>query len=108
MKALGGQWLNWQEQASTDWTQAGVEDVVRMAPRGEPMRNDIGLVLPIVAGPWMELARSGEEAPPTSRAIEWVQKNQGVSSVLVAVASVDELEEAVGDRSSSQASIAAG
>ena len=59
MKALGGQWLNWQEQASTDWTQAGVDDIVRMAPRGEPMRNDIELVLPIVSGPWMELARPG-------------------------------------------------
>ena len=71
------------------------------------MRRDIELVLPIVSGPWMELAGPGKEAPSTSRAIEWIQQNPGVSSVLVAVASVDELEEAVGQRASSQA-VAAG
>jgi aryl-alcohol dehydrogenase-like predicted oxidoreductase len=30
---------------------------------------------------------------PTSKALSWVLKNKAVSSVLVAVASVDELEE---------------
>ena len=96
MKALGGQWLNWVEQVRTDWENATEEDVVRMAPRGEPIRRDLELVYPIVSGPWGELAREGEETPPTSRAIEWVQQNEGVSSVLVAVASVAELEEATG------------
>jgi aryl-alcohol dehydrogenase-like predicted oxidoreductase len=67
-----------------------------MARRGEPIRRDLGLVYPIVSGPWRELAGPGEDVPPTSRAIEWVQRNEGVSSVLVAVASVAELEEAVG------------
>lgn len=96
MKALGGQWLNWAEQVGTDWEIATEEDVVRLAPRGEPIRRDLALVYPIVSGPWGELARAGESVPPTSRAIEWVQRNDGVSSVLVAVASVAELEEATG------------
>lgn len=96
MKALGGQWLNWAEQVRTDWEIADEEKVVRLAPLGESIRRDLELVYPIVSGPWGELARPGEDVPLTSRAIEWVQRNVGVSSVLVAVASVEELEEATG------------
>ena len=35
-------------------------------------------------------------APPTNRAIRWVQENPAVTCVLVAFASVAELEEGVG------------
>jgi aryl-alcohol dehydrogenase-like predicted oxidoreductase len=96
MKALGGQWLAWDEQARTDWSQADAETVVRLARRGEPIRNDLGLVHPIVNGPWRELCEPGESVPPTNRAIGWVQQNPAVSCVLVAFASVAEVEEGVG------------
>ena len=96
MKALGGQWIGWEEQTRTDWTYATKEKVVELAPRGEAMRPDLDLVYPIVAGPWHKLAQPGELMPRTERAIQWVLVNRGVSSVLVAVASVDELEEALG------------
>jgi aryl-alcohol dehydrogenase-like predicted oxidoreductase len=96
MKALGGQWIGWNDQTRTDWTYATKETVIQLAPRGEAMRPDLELVYPIVAGPWYKLARAGELIPRTERAIQWVLVNRGVSSVLVAVASVEELEEALG------------
>ncbi|MCS5612275.1 MAG: hypothetical protein NZ961_17785, partial [Candidatus Poribacteria bacterium] len=55
--------------------------------------SELGLIYPIVAGPWHELSESGETGVPTSKALSWVLKNKAVNSVLVAVASVDELEE---------------
>lgn len=96
MKALGGQWLNWAAQARTDWSATDAEEVVRLAPLGEKIRGNLGLVYPIVNGPWQELCAPGETVPPTRRAIGWVQANPAVSSVLVAFASVAELEEGVG------------
>jgi len=96
MKALGGQWLPWEQQVQTDWTTAGSEEVIRLGPKGEGLRPDLPLVYPIVNGPWQELCRPGEEVPPTSRAIGWVQQHPAVTGVLVAFASVAELEEGVG------------
>ena len=60
------------------------------------MRNDLELAFPIIAGPWHELTGPGEEIPRTERAVQWVLKNRGVSSVLVAFASAAEVEEALG------------
>ena len=96
MKSLGGQWVSWEDKVHTDWRQATKETVVQLSPRGEAMRSDLELVYPIVAGPWHKLAQPGELVPRTERAIQWVLVNRGVSSVLVAVASVEELEEALG------------
>jgi len=96
MKALGGQWVSWQDKARTDWARVREEGVVRLAPRGEAMRADLKLVYPITAGPWRELAEPGEPVPRTGRAIQWVLKNRAVSSVLVAFASAEELEEGLG------------
>ncbi len=96
MKALGGQWLPWEAQVRTDWSAAGPEEVIRLAPRGEPTRADLDLIYPIVNGPWQELCEPGEVVPPTNRAIHWVQENPAVTCVLVAFASVAELEEGVG------------
>lgn len=97
MKALGGQQLSWEHKLQTDWTQAGEETVGRLAVRnisGEELK----LVHSFVAGPWHELAETGEAVPRTDTALKWVLKNQNVSSVLVAVASVDELEQVLGLR----------
>ena len=69
--------------------------VIELAPRGEDIRPELDLIYPLVSGPWRELARPGEDIPPTNRAIRWVLQNPGVNSVLVAVASVAELEEAL-------------
>ena len=96
MKALGGQWLPWEAQTRTDWSTADREEVIRLAPRGEPTRADLDLIYPIVNGPWHELCEPGEVAPPTNRAIGWVQQHPAVTCVLVAFASVAELEEGVG------------
>ena len=96
MKALGSQWVSWQDKTQTDWTKASKETIIQLSPRGEGMRSDLELAYPIVAGPWHELAELGESIPQTERAIQWVLENKGVSSILVAVASVDELEEALG------------
>ncbi|MBT6146645.1 MAG: hypothetical protein HOH74_14500 [Gemmatimonadetes bacterium] len=96
MKALGGQWLPWQDQVRADWRTAGPEEVIRLAPKGEGLRADLPLVYPIVKGPWAELCLPGEDVPPTSRAIGWVQQNPAVTAVLVAFASVAELEEGIG------------
>ncbi|HIG17089.1 MAG TPA: hypothetical protein EYQ31_07245 [Candidatus Handelsmanbacteria bacterium] len=60
------------------------------------MRSNLPLVYPIVNGPWQELCEPGEKIPPTNRAINWVQQNPAVTTVLVAFASVAELEEGVG------------
>lgn len=96
MKALGGQWLPWEAQTRTDWSAADREEVIRLAPRGEPARADLDLIYPIVNGPWHELCEPGEVTPPTNRAIRWVQQHPAVTCVLVAFASVAELEEGVG------------
>jgi aryl-alcohol dehydrogenase-like predicted oxidoreductase len=96
MKALGSQWVSWQDKTQTDWTKASKETIIQLSPQGEGMRSDLELAYPIVAGPWHELAEQGESIPRTERAIQWVVENKGVSSILVAVASVDELEEALG------------
>ncbi|MBI2190513.1 MAG: aldo/keto reductase [Planctomycetes bacterium] len=96
MKSLGGQWLGWEEKATTDWTQATRETYLKLSPHGENLRPHLDLVYPLSTGPWKELARPGERVPPTHRAVQWVLRNPGVHCVLVAVASVAELREALG------------
>ena len=96
MKALGGQWLSWDDQTRTDWRVATEETVVQLAARGEGIRNEMELVYPIFSGPWRELAEPGEATPRPARAVSWILENSKVSSILVAVASVAELEEVVG------------
>ena len=98
MKALGSQWLSWEDKTRTDWGKASKETIVKLSARGEAMRNDLELAYPIIAGPWGELAAPGEEIPRTERAVQWVLRNRGVSSVLVAFASAAEVEEALGVR----------
>jgi len=95
MKALGGQWLDWEQQTRTDWSAASRERVLALAPKGERLRAHLDLVHPLVAGPWQELAAPGEAFPPPGRAVAWVLQNPAVSSALVAFASVAELEELV-------------
>ena len=96
MKALGSQWISWEHKCSIDWSTATEADIVKMSPRGEGIRVDMALLKPIVMGPWSELAEPGEVAPRTESAINWILDNDAVSSVLVAFANVEELEEGVG------------
>ncbi len=98
MKALGGQWLSWEDKGRTDWSTATEAMVEELSPQGEGIRKDMGLAYPIVSGPWHELAEPGEVIPRTERAVSWVLGNKAVHCILVAFASVDELEEAVGVR----------
>ena len=98
MKALGGQWLSWEDKTGTDWSQATEETVEELSPRGEKIRDELDLVYPIVSGPWHELAEPGEVRPRTEKAVSWVLENNGVHCILVAFASVGELEEAIGVR----------
>jgi aryl-alcohol dehydrogenase-like predicted oxidoreductase len=98
MKALGGQWVSWQDKAQTDWDAVDESKVEELSPKGEGIRSELPLVYPIVSGPWHELAEPGEVVPRTERAVSWVLENKGVNSILVAFASVEELEEAVGVR----------
>ncbi len=92
MKALGGQYLSWEQKNWTDWTEATEETLVQLSPLGESIRSELRLVYSFIAGPWHELAGPGERISRTSRAVSWVLENQGVSSALVAVASVTELK----------------
>jgi aryl-alcohol dehydrogenase-like predicted oxidoreductase len=92
MKALGGQYLSWQHKTGTDWTKATEETLVQLSPLGESMRSELSLVYSFTTGPWNELAEAEEKISPTGQAVSWVLENQGVSSALVAVASVAELE----------------
>ena len=92
MKALGGQYLSWGHKTRTDWTKATEETLVQLSPLGESMRSELSLVYSFTAGPWSELAESREEISPTGKALSWVLENQGVSTALVGVASVAELE----------------
>lgn len=95
MKALGGQYLSWQDKNRTDWTHADRETLMKLSPLGESMRHEIDLVYSFSAGPWRELAAPGQDVASTGPAVAWVLENQGVSSALVAVASVTELEAAL-------------
>lgn len=95
MKALGGQYLSWEHKNGTDWGQASGEDLMRLSPLGESMRHEIDLVYSFSAGPWGELAGPGKGPAPTGAAVEWVLQNPNVNCALVAVASVDELEQAL-------------
>ena len=95
MKALGGQWLDWERQARADWTHATEETVVELSPEGDHLRSYLDLIYPIVSGPWQELARPGEAFPPPGRAVSWVLEHPAVHSALVAFASVEELDETV-------------
>ncbi|MAE60981.1 MAG: hypothetical protein CMJ49_06440 [Planctomycetaceae bacterium] len=97
MKALGGQWINWETMTQADWQGATEDTVVQLAEAGEAMRVDAGLILPVDAGPWQDLARPGEARPRTARAISWVLENPAVTSTLVAFASVEEVNEALDD-----------
>lgn len=96
MKVLGGQWISWEDKARTDWAAVEQSKVEELSPRGEEIRGELPLVYPIVSGPWHELAEAGEVVPRTERALHWVLENQGVNSMLVAFASVAELEEGLG------------
>ena len=95
MKALGGQYLSWEHKAQTDWSKATEETVIELSPLGESIRGELDLIYSMVAGPWHELVQPGETIPQTGRAVRWVLENRNVSSALVAVASVRELEQAV-------------
>ena len=92
MKALGGQYLSWGHKTGTDWTQATEETLVKLSPLGESMRSELPLVYSFTAGPWQELVESEKKISPTGKALSWVLENQGVSSTLVGIASVKELE----------------
>ena len=96
MKALGGQWLAWADQTQEDWSRSREETIVKLAPAGEKIRPDMELIYPTVKGPWQELAEPGEDIPPTGQAVSWVLNNPQVTSILVAFASVAELEETLG------------
>jgi aryl-alcohol dehydrogenase-like predicted oxidoreductase len=97
MKALGGQWLSWEDKTTTDWSACDERKIVELS--GAPdIESDLALVYPIVNGPWHELADPGERTPRTERAVGWVLQNPAVCTVLVGVATVAELEEAVGAR----------
>ncbi|MBT3343713.1 MAG: hypothetical protein HN404_12005 [Gemmatimonadetes bacterium] len=96
MKALGGQWLDWSRQTQTDWSQATQATILELSPEGDQLRDNLGLIYPIVSGPWQELSGAGQSYPSPSRAVQWVLENDAVSSCLVSVASLDELEETVG------------
>ena len=96
MKALGGQWLSWADKTQTDWSAVDESKVEELSPRGEGIRRELPLVYPVVSGPWHELAEPGEPVPRTERAIQWVLATEGVHCTLVAFASVEELEEALG------------
>ena len=94
MKVLGGQYLSWQDKMQTDWTEATAETLVQLSPLGESMRHELDLVYSFTAGPWSELL--GQDNSPTGQALAWVLKNENVSSTLVAVASVAELDAVLG------------
>lgn len=96
MKSLGGQWLGWDDKVRPEWLKVRKEDLEQYTPIREKIRNNVDLIHPVSVGPWHELAEPGEERPRTSAAVQWVLRNQGVTSVLVAVASVDELDEVLG------------
>lgn len=96
MKALGGQWLDWERQARADWARATEETVVELSPEGDHIRSYLDLIYPIVSGPWQELARQGEAYPPPGRSVSWVLEHPAVHSALVAFASVAELEDTIG------------
>ena len=96
MKALGGQWLDWERQTRADWSAATEETAVELSPEGDHIRGYLDLIYPIVSGPWQELAGRGEAFPPPGRAVSWVLQNPAVSSALVAFASVAELNDTIG------------
>ena len=95
MKALGGQWISWQDKVNTDWSQATRESLIDLMPNKKKIQTHADMIFPINAGPWQELKKNGDKTIRTASAIQWVLENPGVSSVLVAVAGVEELEEAV-------------
>jgi aryl-alcohol dehydrogenase-like predicted oxidoreductase len=94
MKALGGQWLSWEAMTTADWSAATKETVIALAGAGEQARPDLELIYPIVAGPRRALAAPGEAAPTPPQALRWVLAHPSVTSILVAVANVAELEAA--------------
>ena len=96
MKALGSQWISWEDKVNTDWSQATDQTFADLNPWGEAFLPQLPLARPIIAGPWHELAEPGESIPPTERAISWVLNNPAVTSVMVAFASVAEVEEGLG------------
>ena len=95
MKALGGQYLSWEQKNRDDWATADEEELMRRTPLGDSFRHEVGLVYSFSAGPWRELADPGQEVARTSPAVAWVLNNPHVSCALVAVASVAELEAAL-------------
>ena len=95
MKALGGGYLSWEDKVRTDWTGGTLDTLVQVSALGEAARKE-PLAYDYTAGPWHELTGPEERIPGTDAAVRWVLKNQNVSSVLVGVASVEELEEILG------------
>ena len=95
MKALGGQYLSWQDKNKADWSGDSAETLIKLSPLGESMRHELSLVDAFTTGPWNELADPGQKVARTGPAVAWVLQNQAVSSTYVAVASVAELEAAL-------------
>ena len=96
MKALGGQWISWEDKTGTSWPHVPKEELVQYAPNGKKLRRDTDFIYDLCVGSWHELAEPGESRPRTSAAMRWVLENPGVSGILLAVASAEELDEAVG------------
>lgn len=96
MKALGGQWIGWEDKSTEAWSRVPKEELGKYAPNAKKISRDTDFIYDLCVGPWHELAEPGESRPRTSSAIGWVLENPGVSGILVAVASVDELNEALG------------
>ena len=93
MKALGGQWIGWDDKVSPHWSRTKKEALPEFAPKRDKVAENLDLIYPVSVGPWGDLAEAGHDRPRTSAAVQWALQNPGVSSVLVAVSSVDELEE---------------
>lgn len=96
MKSLGGQWIGWDEKVTPQWALTKKESLPEFAPKREKIAGNLDLIYPVSVGPWVELAEAGHDRPRTSAAVQWALQNPGVNSVLVAVSSVDELEEVLG------------
>ena len=94
MKALGGQWIGWEDKSDRAWPGVPKEELIKYAPNERKIRKDTDFIYDLCGGPWHELAEPGESRPRTSAAMRWILENPGVSGILLAVASVEEMDEA--------------
>ena len=95
MKALGGQYISWQDKTQTDWTQVTDQTVTDLMVRSL-YSGEGAHVKSVSFGPWADLTETDQLVPHTDVAVRWVLMNPNVSTVLAAVASVEELEEVLG------------